>query len=266
MTKNSLKVLSWNIDRNETDIRLRFANILKAIVESDADIVSLQENIKSPEYDVSKALVSKYGYTLVCSSENDTHVLSRGESSSQIIRNEETDSYLACGLIKIKDHSFLVGSAHLTWGTGKENIRLKEVVDIEKLYIQYTELDPFRSKNQTIGLLCGDLNAEPDSASIRFLKGLGVEYNMSTLWTDSWVTGNGPGITSSSTNVLAKRTANSVGLDNGELPDRRIDYVMVRGFAYSRPGEFKSTKLVGDQNTMESACSDHYGVLAEIQL
>ena len=266
MIKKSVKVLSWNIDRNESDISLRFENIVKVIIDSDADIVCLQENIKSPEYNVSSALVSSHGYTLVGSSKNDANLLVRGQSSFKSIFNEETDDYLTSGFVTIFDQAFLVSSAHLTWGTGKENVRLREVIAIEKLYLQYTELDPFRTENRTIGILCGDLNTEPDSASIRFLKGLGVENNMSTMWTDSWVLGNGPGITSSSKNVLAKRTATSVGLERGNLPERRIDYVMVRGFAYSRPGEILSSKLVGDHNTLESACSDHYGILTEIRL
>jgi len=266
MTRNSLNVLTWNIDRNETDISLRYDNILLEISKTNADIVCLQENFKSEKLSVAKSLIENHDYNLINSNEKDMFVLAKNCTEVEPLVDSITEDYLAAGFFKIKNQKLLVGSAHLSWGTGKENVRLSEVLSIENLFKAHTDLDPFRGENNIIGILCGDLNTEPESSSIRFLKGLGVENHMSTMWTDSWVVGNGEGITSSSSNLLAGRTAKSVGLGTGNLPNRRIDYILVRGYAYSRPGEFESSVLVGVTENKDLACSDHYGILTKILL
>ena len=266
MEKSNLKILTWNIDRNESDIEIRFPNLLKEIEELTPDIVCLQENIKNEKYNIANHLVSRYGYSLVSYNENDSYVLVKDAKSHSSIFDLATDKFLACGKIQIKDREFMIGSAHLSWGTGKESVRLNESLLIENLFAKHTELDPFRSKNDVIGILCGDLNTEPQSATLRYLTGLGVENGSSTMWTDSWIKGNDAGITSSATNILAGRTAKSVGLKGLNLPERRIDYILVRGFAYSRPGEFIATKLVGNYNSEDKICSDHYWILTTLSV
>ena len=107
-------------------------------------------------------------------------------------------------------------------------------------------------------VVAGDLNAEPDSAEIRYLTGLQSLEGRSMLFYDAWRVGGdgGTGITWSNRNPYAR-----VAIE----PDRRIDYVLV---GYPQPTG------VGRVETCRVACheprdgvwpSDHFGVYAELR-
>jgi endonuclease/exonuclease/phosphatase (EEP) superfamily protein YafD len=85
---------------------------------------------------------------------------------------------------------------------------------------------------ETPAVVAGDLNADPDDASVARLLGLGYR--------DAWAeAGDGPGHT-----WPAHR--------------RRIDYVLARGMRVVRAG------LVGDHPVEGVWLSDHYGVVADL--
>src|SRR5262249_17379100 len=103
----------------------------------------------------------------------------------------------------------------------------------------------------------GDFNAEPDSDEVRFLRGLTTLRGRSTYFADCFgLCGEGPGHTYSKTNVYAEKLRE---------PERRIDYIFVRGPDRQLRGEPLSPRIV--LNTPENGVfpTDHYGVLAEIQ-
>ncbi len=119
-------------------------------------------------------------------------------------------------------------------------------------------------------ILCGDMNAVPDSDEMRFLRGLTTLDGRRTHFQDAWLRlhrepgpGDGPaqGITWSSENALT-RPLRSLDID------RRIDYVYVT----SRKKDGRATihdcrvVLTEREGTDGICASDHYGVLADVQV
>jgi endonuclease/exonuclease/phosphatase family metal-dependent hydrolase len=114
-------------------------------------------------------------------------------------------------------------------------------------------------------ILCGDFNATPDSDEMRFLRGLHTLAGRRTHWQDAWLRlhGGEPGITWSSENEHT-RPLRSLDLD------RRIDYVLVTSRKKDGRGTVLRCEVVltdRDGDGADAVCaSDHYGVLAEVQI
>jgi endonuclease/exonuclease/phosphatase family metal-dependent hydrolase len=118
-------------------------------------------------------------------------------------------------------------------------------------------------------ILCGDFNATPDSDEIRFLRGLTTLDGRRTHFQDAWLrlyreaeAGDGPahGITWSSENAHT-RPLRSLDLD------RRIDYIFVTTRKKDGRGTVHRCEVVLTARDAGGDCaSDHYGVLAEIQI
>lgn len=106
-------------------------------------------------------------------------------------------------------------------------------------------------------IVMGDLNADPDSDEIRFLRGLTPLGGRSVYFADCWTaTGaEGPGYTYDRRNPYALRSRE---------PSRRIDYIFVRGPDAHLRGEPLSARLALDEPTGELWPSDHFAVVAEI--
>jgi endonuclease/exonuclease/phosphatase family metal-dependent hydrolase len=117
-------------------------------------------------------------------------------------------------------------------------------------------------------ILCGDFNATPDSDEIRFLRALTSLRGRRTHFQDAWLRlhrepgpGDGPaqGITWSSENELTRRLRS---LDI----DRRIDYVFVTSRKKDGRGTVADCRVVMTERDGDICASDHYGVLADIQV
>jgi endonuclease/exonuclease/phosphatase family metal-dependent hydrolase len=114
-------------------------------------------------------------------------------------------------------------------------------------------------------ILCGDFNATPDSDEMRFLRGLTTLAGRRTHWQDAWMRlhPHDDGITWSSENEHT-RPLRSLDLD------RRIDYVLVTSRKKDGRGTVLRCEVVLAEREGEGAdaicASDHYGVLAEIQI
>lgn len=108
-------------------------------------------------------------------------------------------------------------------------------------------------------VLVGDFNAEPDSAEIRFLRGLQSLAGVSTYLADCFgLAGEGPGVTFDATrNPFAAPT---------HEPPRRIDYVFARGPDGKVRGKPLTARVVLDEVVDGICATDHYGVLAEISI
>jgi len=129
-----------------------------------------------------------------------------------------------------------------------------------------------RTNESAPQILCGDFNATPDSDEMRFLRGLTTLGGRRTHFQDAWLRlhresepGDGPdqGITWSSENRFT-RPLRSLDID------RRIDYIYVTSRKKDGRGTIHVSKvvLVEREGDGESAicASDHYGVLADIQV
>jgi endonuclease/exonuclease/phosphatase family metal-dependent hydrolase len=110
-------------------------------------------------------------------------------------------------------------------------------------------------------VLLGDLNADPDAASIRFLTGKQSLAGTSVRYEDAWAATHphAPGHTFSPRNPLVR--AGQMPLERG----RRIDYIMIRSRAHGPTLDVADCRLIFDQPLDDVWASDHYGLLADLQ-
>jgi endonuclease/exonuclease/phosphatase family metal-dependent hydrolase len=115
-------------------------------------------------------------------------------------------------------------------------------------------------------VLAGDFDATPDAASIRFLSGLQSLKGHDTAWYDAWtVAGDGsPGWTWSSDNLYVAPFTAAVFAQ--PVHHRRIDYVFVGSPFRWRPRVVVRSCEVVCRGTADAAPSDHWGVLADLDL
>lgn len=107
-------------------------------------------------------------------------------------------------------------------------------------------------------ILVGDLNAEPDSAELRYLSGLQSLDGRSIYLRDAWryAGGGGAGLTWSGHNPYTRPWLE---------PDRRIDYIFVGPPQRSGVGEVDLCRVVCDAGRDGVWPSDHFGVYAELR-
>jgi endonuclease/exonuclease/phosphatase family metal-dependent hydrolase len=110
-------------------------------------------------------------------------------------------------------------------------------------------------------VLAGDFNATPDSASVRFWRGLQSLGTTSVCYRDVWesVHPRDPGHTFTPHNPLV------TGGDNWPLElGRRIDYVMVRCGDHGPSLEVRACERIFDEPVDGVWASDHFGVVADL--
>lgn len=108
-------------------------------------------------------------------------------------------------------------------------------------------------------ILCGDLNARPDSNEVRFLKGLATIEGRSTHLFDAFEVANPAqdGSTWDNRNPYAAQN---------EVPDQRIDYVLVGVRNEHGAGRVLGADLTGHRPIDGRWASDHFGVWARLSL
>ena len=126
---------------------------------------------------------------------------------------------------------------------------------------QTKELGRFVSESASgryLTLICGDLNAGPDSDELRMLTGRSAATEPGLVFYDAWeLAGDGtPGSTWSNRNPLA-----AMGL----YPDRRFDYVLSAWPRLGGVGHPVHCELLGVRPPDQPQLSDHYGVLADLR-
>ena len=119
-----------------------------------------------------------------------------------------------------------------------------------------------RSDTSPPQILCGDMNATPDSDEMRFLRGLTTLGGRRTHFQDAWLRIHGDhaaGITWSSENELT-RPLRSLDID------RRIDYVYVTSRKKDGRGTIHDCQIAMTERDGDICASDHYGVMADVQI
>ena len=105
-------------------------------------------------------------------------------------------------------------------------------------------------------ILMGDMNAEPGADEIRYLGGL-TAPEPAVYFADCFaVRGDGPGYTWHRDNPFAALECS---------PNRRIDYIFVRGPDRWGRGEPLTARVAFDRPEAGVFASDHYGVYAELR-
>jgi endonuclease/exonuclease/phosphatase family metal-dependent hydrolase len=112
-------------------------------------------------------------------------------------------------------------------------------------------------------ILAGDLDAEPDAASIRFLRGLQSLGGTSVWYRDAWESTHPgePGHTFTPENPMVPTGETGAWVLE---PGRRIDYVLVRGSDHGPTLDARSCERLFDEPVDGVWASDHFGVTAEL--
>ena len=114
-------------------------------------------------------------------------------------------------------------------------------------------------------LIAGDMDATPDSSSIRFLTGLKSLQGRSTCFVDTWTaSGNaGPGHTWSSDNDFTRELADR--LFGASEVHRRIDYVLIGSpLLYQGFARVQKCEIVLDQPRDGIWASGHFGLFVSL--
>lgn len=140
---------------------------------------------------------------------------------------------------------------HLNWKLHHGHVRQLQVKAIAQAVADRAPIGQFPP------ILVGDFNAEPDSDEMRYLRGLTALGEKCVYFADAFlVSGDGtPGVTFSKKNTFAEPLRE---------PERRIDYVYVRGPDDSQRGEPKDTHVCFDEPYNGVFPSDHFGVISTV--
>lgn len=145
---------------------------------------------------------------------------------------------------------FQVFCTHLNWRFDQSDVRQEQVRFI-------CERIEEKRPRDFPPILCGDMNAPPDSTEMWMLTGKTTLAVPKLVFHDAWeMAGDGPGHTWSNDNPYAR-------LDL-EVP-RRIDYVYSGWPRAGGAGHCASVRVVGQEPVDGVVPSDHYGVLAELR-
>lgn len=145
-----------------------------------------------------------------------------------------------------------VFATHLNWRYDHSAIRQDQV----RAICEFVASSPARTYPP---VLCGDMNAGPDSDEIRMLTGRAAVPVPRLVFHDAWeVAGRAgdPGVTWSNRNPYA-----ALDLE----PDRRIDYVFVGWPKDGGRGHVVDCRVVGRDPVGGVHPSDHFGVLATLR-
>jgi endonuclease/exonuclease/phosphatase family metal-dependent hydrolase len=264
-----LRVLTLNIWHREAPWEQRREIIRRGITELNPDIIGLQEVLElrvggdlqsqaeellrglpyrfvfgsaqevGPGFHFGNAIASKYPM------EGHEVVRLPGEESG------ETRSVVHARVIT-PFGPVPVFVTHLNWKLHHGSVRIRQIARIVELI---DERAPIAETFPPI--LMGDLNAEPESDEIRFLRGFATLEGKSVFFADAWSYGGegGPGYTFDRKNPYAARS---------HEPPRRIDYIFVRGPDGQWRGEPLFTKLVFTEPSDGVFASDHFGLYTEL--
>lgn len=148
---------------------------------------------------------------------------------------------------------------HLNWKLHHGVTRVKQAVYLaERIFV----LAPVEA-DFLPPILMGDFNADPLTDEIRYLKGQHVIDGRSVYFADVWdyADAPSPGYTYARDNAYA--------LKNGE-PNRRIDYIFVRGPDKQMRGEPSNVARAFTQSVPGAEGnvwpSDHYGVVCDLSM
>jgi endonuclease/exonuclease/phosphatase family metal-dependent hydrolase len=263
-----LKVATLNIWNRFGPWEQRLPAIRKRLSELAPDVIGLQEVLRSTQGDRldQVALVSDgLGYHAAWGVASEAHGFPVGNAifSRWPIARSETFPLPDGGSDERRSLVFAEIDApfgklpffvtHLNWKLHHGHIRCQQVRFIADIIMRTCPI----AAGGFPPIVVGDFNAEPDSDEIRFMRGLTGLGGECVYFADAFgVCGDGtPGITYARKNPFAAAV---------HEPDRRIDYVFVRGPDDRYRGEPLSARVCFDEPVDGTLPSDHFGVVATV--
>src|SRR3984885_261691 len=243
-----IRALTFNIWNRSGPWDERFAAIQTTLAGLKADIIGLQEVIVTEQGDLldqGKAIAESLGYHVVFGSSHGegyafgNAILSRWPiGRHEVFRLPELDGteprtlLFAEVLAPFAKIPFF--TTHLSWRLHEGHVRQAQVIAIVDHIAALCPAHAFPP------ILVGDFNAEPESDEIRFLRGHTALGRKCVYFADAFrIAGDGTaGVTFSKKNPFAEPLRE---------PERRIDYIFVRGPDEQRRGEPTSARVCFDE-------------------
>lgn len=255
------------LNTNEMDQATRYPHFEEAFRDSGADIITVQEVVNANDFAkmAMRAGYQDHYFSKFLNVKNRVSIV--GILSKTPLENRESQrspNGFCYATTEIEGNPINVFSVHLAWGSSAEMRRLEQAEHIDRVARKLE-----RSYPRSFTVLAGDMNTQPTSRTIRYLEGydLNTTNDESTLWVDSWKEAGSPEnhATSVGSTPQSRATALSIGLDHPEThPDRRIDYIMTRGWSYGKPGYPLDFGYLTDSESAE--LSDHSGIVSTMIL
>lgn len=228
------------------------------------DVIGLQEVLRFEGFDQAALVSSGLGYHVVWGKASENHGFPVGNailSRWPVLRSEviplpnggsDEDRSLLFAEIDAPFGKLPCFCTHLNWKFTDGHVRVLQVKAVAE---EVARLAPVHRSFPPV--IVGDFNAEPDADEIRYLKGLTGLGGRYVYFADAFgVAGDGSlGATFSKKNPFAEPMRE---------PERRIDYVFVRGPDDAQRGEATEARVCFDQPYNGIFPSDHFGVIATI--
>lgn len=262
-----LRVATWNVWWRFGPWQARQERIATVLRDAAPDVVCLQEAYVAPDDDQPARLAGELGlehHAYASLVEHDgvrfgNAILSRHPIVMHQVHQlpalgtyDEKRTLLVAEIAAPRRHVH-VATTHLNFRWDQGHVRQAQVrfaCDV------LGRLRPFA----TAPVLCGDLNAGPDSDEIRLLTGRSAPPVEGLGFHDAWETAAPERFDPAAGITWDRRNEHT----SGHEPDRRIDYLLV-GYPVQHRGGTVDCRRLGDEPVDGGFASDHYGLLATIQ-
>ncbi|MDR1635615.1 MAG: endonuclease/exonuclease/phosphatase family protein [Bifidobacteriaceae bacterium] len=271
----TVRVLTWNVWGREGEWARQDA-MREAIASVDPDLVALQEVARDIDFDQLEHLLGQTGLVGVHDSDViqapsvGTALASRWAPErvvgallpSQCPPDAPAPNALAAVIPLPIGVSLLFMAVKPYWPLNAEAVRCREalaIVDLEE-----------RLRQAAPSIVAGDFDAKPDGDCMQFFAGNRVLEGRSTHYLNAWdVAGDGsPGHTWTVENPGVAPCVGMGAVEPGHA--RRIDHILVHGPGFQDWGGFayrvRAVVTRCEVVFTDPAPSDHYGVLADVEL
>jgi endonuclease/exonuclease/phosphatase family metal-dependent hydrolase len=264
LIETRLRVLSWNLWWRFGPWEARYPAIEATIRSLDPDVVCLQEVWGLPDGTSSASkLADALGYEHVYAHrlhldgvDFGNAILSRWPIAASehwpLPAREDAEEMRTLVFAEVDGPRgpFQVFNTHLNWRFDHSDVRQEQVRFI-------AECIESKRPRRFPPVLCGDMNAPPDSTEMWMLNGKTTLPVPKLVFHDAWeMAGVGPGHTWSNDNPYARLDLEVA---------RRIDYVYSGWPRAGGAGHVTSARVIGQDAIDGVVPSDHYGVLVELR-
>jgi len=271
LVQTRVRVATWNLWGRYGPWEARLPVIIENLSAINADIIALQEVWEDDERNQAKEIARALGCpepVFAANLERDgarsgNAIVSRWpivrhevrklprEGAHGAIDDEGEERLCVFAEVEGPRGNIQMFCAHLSWSEDHSAIRQEQVGEICR-FVRETRPRVFPA------LLCGDLNAEPQSDELRMLTGRAASPVPKVVFRDAWEAAgkNDPGYTWSNDNPFA---ASSLDLE------RRLDHVLVGRPKLGGAGHVLAAQLAGDIPVDGVWGSDHLAVVAELR-
>jgi endonuclease/exonuclease/phosphatase family metal-dependent hydrolase len=227
------------------------------------DVIGMQEVLRFPDLDQAVLVSEGMGYEIAWGLSSENHGFPTGNailSRWPIIRSEViplphggSDEHRSVIFAELAAPfgKLPFFCTHLNWMLHHGHIRQLQVKALVEAVTRLAPVDGFPP------VVVGDFNAEPDSDEMRYMRGLTGLGGPCVYFADSFgIAGDG-----TSGTTFSKRNDFAAPLRE---PERRIDYVYVRGPDDAQRGEPLEASVCFDERHNGVFPTDHFGVITTI--